>query len=285
MAMPALTGVESSSNPMLADTQLAFDSVAAIYDGPRGNNALIHRMRALSWRIITQHVPAPGRLLDIGCGTGLDAQHFAQTGYRVLATDWSPQMVARTQQRAAANQLAENLQALRVGAQELYRIDAAGGGTFDGAYSNFGPLNCVPDLTEVARECARLLKPRGHMIFSVIGRICPWELGYYLARRRAGRALVRFARSMTAVNLNQHKVWTRYYTPREFYRRFATQFELVDHRALSLFLPPPYLIDLYERTPRFSRVMGWLDDHLGDWPLLRAAGDHFLMTLRRRTSL
>jgi SAM-dependent methyltransferase len=239
-------------------------------------------MRALSWQVISRYVPAPGRLLDIGCGTGLDAQHFAQNGYRVLATDWSPQMVERTEDRAATNQLADNLQALRLGAQELHRIDPAGHGGFDGAYSNFGPLNCVPDLRDVSRECARLLKPGGHLIFSVIGRICPWELGYYLTRMRARRALVRFARSMTAVNLNQHKVWSRYYTPREFYRRFAAEFERVEHRALSLFLPPPYLIDLYERTARFSRAMGWLDDHLGGWPLLRGAGDHFLMILRRR---
>jgi SAM-dependent methyltransferase len=269
---------------MLADTQVAFDSVAAIYDGPRGNNALIQRMRELSWQLIARHVPAPGCLIDIGCGTGIDAQHFAEAGYSVLATDWSPQMVARAEERCAALGLNGRLQAMRVGAQELDRIDATANGTFDGAYSNFGPLNCVPDLTVVSRECARLLKPGGHLIFSVMGRICPWELGYYLMRGRPRRALVRFARSMTAVNLNSHKVWSRYYTPREFYRRFAAEFELVNHRALSLFLPPPYLIDLYERTPRLRRAMGWLDDHLGDAPILRGAGDHFLMILRRRQS-
>lgn len=27
--------------------------------------------------------------------------------------------------------------------------------TFDGAYSNFGPLNCVPDLALTARHCAQ----------------------------------------------------------------------------------------------------------------------------------
>ncbi len=33
----------------LLDTQRAFDSVAADYDGPRGNNALIQRMRQTLW--------------------------------------------------------------------------------------------------------------------------------------------------------------------------------------------------------------------------------------------
>ena len=35
----------------LLQTQLAFDSVAADYDGPRGNNELIQRMRLTLTRI------------------------------------------------------------------------------------------------------------------------------------------------------------------------------------------------------------------------------------------
>ena len=46
---------DSASRPevpaeRLRDTQDAFDSVAGDYDGPRGNNALIQRMRARMWR-------------------------------------------------------------------------------------------------------------------------------------------------------------------------------------------------------------------------------------------
>jgi 2-polyprenyl-3-methyl-5-hydroxy-6-metoxy-1,4-benzoquinol methylase len=274
----APTLVESLNPSQLAQTRLAFDSVAATYDGPRGNNALIQRMRELSWKLTAQSVAAGSRLIDIGCGTGIDAEHFARAGFEVLAIDWSPQMVARTQGRAVQSGLQDRLQARCIGAQELQRID----GRFDGAYSNFGPLNCVPDLTAVSRQCARLLTPGGRLIFSVIGRVCPWELAYYLLRLRPRRALVRFARDMTAVNLNRHTVWSRYYTPREFYRRFAGEFELVKFQALSLFLPPPYLVGFYERAPRINRVLGWLDDNLGTLPALRSAGDHFLMILRRR---
>jgi ubiquinone/menaquinone biosynthesis C-methylase UbiE len=270
--------VPGVTDPMFVETQRAFDSVAETYDGPRGNNMLIQRMRELSWRSILQHVSPGARLLDIGCGTGIDARYFATRGYRVCAIDPSGGMIARTIAQAVAGGLSDHLEARRVGAHELACLDSP----FDAAYSNFGPLNCVPDLGRVAWECARLLVPQGCLILTVIGRVCPWELAYYLLQGRPRRAWVRFAPAMTAVGLNRHTAWVHYYTPREFYRCFAQQFELVRYQALGLFVPPPYLLNWHARHPALGRTLEWLDDRVGGWPLLRAAGDHFLMVLRRR---
>ena len=125
----------------LLDTQRAFDSVAADYDGPKGNNALIQRMRETVWRKLTDTCPPGARLLDLGCGTGIDALELARRGYTMLATDWSPQMVERTRARAAAAGLTDRVAAAHIGLQELDRLH---GEQFDGIYSNFGPLNCAP---------------------------------------------------------------------------------------------------------------------------------------------
>ena len=270
-------------NTQLADTQRAFDSVAATYDSPRGNNALIQRMRASMWAVMAQQFSHGDRLLDLGCGTGIDALHFAQLGYTVVATDWSAQMVARAAGRAQDHHLEDRLIARQVGIQELEKLSGAEfDGAFDGIYSNFGPLNCAPDLRQVSQQCARLLKPGGKMVFTVIGRLCPWEVGHYVLRRRFKRALVRYARNITPVNLNSHTVWTRYYFPREFFAAFKPAFDLTHHRAFSLFVPPPYLTGLYDKARPAFNALGWLDDHLGHWPLLRDAGDHFLMILTKR---
>lgn len=264
--------------PQLLETQRAFDSVAADYDGPRGNNALIQRMRTTLWDTVATELPVGSRLVDLGCGTGLDAGEFASRGYSVLATDWSPAMVARTRERAARQGLEERLTAAHVGIQQLERLE----GEFDGMYSNFGPLNCAPDLPAVAAECARLLRPDGCLVFSVIGRICPWEVGHYAVRGRFKRAAVRAAQGATAVGMNGHTIWTWYHLPREFYRAFSQHFVLDRYQALSLFLPPPYLVDFYERHPRLSARLGQLDDRMGGWPLLRDMGDHFLIVMRKR---
>jgi SAM-dependent methyltransferase len=262
----------------LLETQRAFDSVAADYDGPRGNNELIQRMRLALWDAVPGELTAGGRLLDLGCGTGIDAVEFASRGFKVVATDWSPQMIGRTAARAAAQGLQSKVTALHLGVQQLHRLEDA----FDGIYSNFGPLNCAPDLPAVAAECARLLRPGGKLVFSVMGRICPWELLHYAVRGRFKRACVRAARGATAVGMNRHTIWTYYYLPGEFYRAFARHFSLDGYRALSLFMPPPYLVDYYRRHRAWCERLGRLDDRLGGLPLLRGMGDHFLIVMRRR---
>src|SRR6266702_2060571 len=165
------------SGPMserLRETQDAFDSVAADYDGQRGNNELIQDMRTEMWRWLDAIFPSPSRLIDIGSGTGLDAIRMAQLRHQVTAIDWSPQMVQRTADRVRHDGVTERVRVLALGAHELDRLD--GEGAYEGAYSNLGPLNCVPALQEVSRECARLLRPGGTLVFTVIGRICPWEI-------------------------------------------------------------------------------------------------------------
>src|SRR3984957_21282930 len=115
-----------AASPKLRDTQDAFDSVAADYDGARGNNDLIQDMRGEMWRWLGAVFSPGARLIDLGCGTGLDAVHLAQLGYRVTATDWSPMMVNRTADRAVAQGMADRVRAINVGAHELGRLDETG---------------------------------------------------------------------------------------------------------------------------------------------------------------
>jgi SAM-dependent methyltransferase len=260
-----------SPETRLRQVKEAFDSLAADYDG---GNALLHRMRRAVWRVLERELPAGGRLLDLGCGPGTDAVHLAGRGYRIVAMDWSPQMVARARDNAAAAQV--DLQVLNVGIQ-----DELPAGPFDGIYSNFGPLNCMPDLAAVAAACSARLRPGGKLIVCVMGRHVPWEKIHNRLRGEGQRASLRGTRGAVPVPLGAHTVWTTYYTPRELFELFAPHFRLQSYRGLGLFLPPPYLVAGYQRWPTLGAVLGWLDDTLGAAPLLRDAGDHFLMTMIR----
>jgi SAM-dependent methyltransferase len=264
----------------LEDTRAAFDSVAGDYDGPRGNNALIQDMRAEMWSWLDRAFPKPSRLLDLGCGTGLDVVRLAGLGHRVTATDWSAGMLERTRVRAASERVVDRVETLAVGAHELGRIPGAA--LFDGAYSNLGALNCVPDPNALAAECGRLLRPGGALVFAVIGRLCPWEIGYYLARASWHRVKVRFARGMVPVRMNNRVVWTRYYRPREFYRAFEQEFELVHYRGLCILVPPPYVTRVRSGYPRAYDSLWRIDRRTAGWPVIRNLGDHFLIVMKKR---
>jgi len=269
-----------STTAALLETREAFDSVAADYDGPRGNNSLIQDMRQELWRWLDASFPRAAHLLELGCGTGLDALRMAERGHHITATDWSPLMVSRTRARAERACVSERVQALALGAHELDRLE--GRALYDGAYSNLGALNCLPDLRAVARECARLIRPGGRIVCSVIGRWCPWEIGHYARRGGWTRIRVRFARTMVPVRMNGRTVWTSYWTPRELYRAFADEFALEHYRGICLLAPPPYLTWVKERHPGWYEQLWRWDRRIAGLPGLRLLGDHFLIVMARR---
>lgn len=263
----------------LADTRRAFDAVARTYDRSNRENRILAAMRSRVIATVRRNVPSGSRLLDLGCGPGTDDIELARLGYQVTAIDWSPAMIeaARLAVRDAGVDCRVNL--VDVG---IHQLDRLADPPFDAALSNFGALNCVPDLASAARSIASRLRQGGMFVASVIGRLCPWEITLYVARGNLKRAAIRFSREPVPVPLDGRTVWTRYYTPREFCRAFADAgFSVVSLRTLGLVAPPPYLEAFADRHPTlidaFHRIDGWI----GALPVARSLGDHFLVVLRR----
>lgn len=264
---------------VLLDTQGAFDGVASEYDRSNSENPILCAMRERVLAEVGRHVPRGGRILDLGCGPGADDEALANTGYSVVAVDWSPAMVEQARRRIIRAALEDRVDVRHLGIQQLDRLPV---GIFEAAYSNFGPLNCVPDLPDAARQIAARLVPNGLLIASVIGRVCPWEIALYLGRGQWNRARIRFASDFVPVPLNGRTVWTRYYSPAEFERTFrGAGFARVSLAALGLFAPPPYLQRFSERHPGFTAMLQRLDDVVGRYPGFRSWGDHFVMVLRK----
>jgi SAM-dependent methyltransferase len=269
-------------NPLL-ETQQAFDSVADSYAHSNRANPVLEELRRRTLEAVRERVPPGARLLDLGCGPGVDAVSLGREGFEVVALDWSPEMVRSARERIAAERLASRVEAHHVGIHELDRLEQ---GTFDAIYSNLGPLNCVPDLEAAARAIFERLTDGGVFVASVIGRVCPWEIALYGLRGDWERMRVRFSRKSVPVPFYGSRVWTRYYTPAEVEAVFASAgFERRSLEALGLLLPPPYLTGFAGRHPRLVGALGRMEERVASWPGLRQWGDHFLIVMQKSALL
>ena len=62
-------------------------------------------------------------------------------------------------------------------------------------FSNFGAINCAPQIDALAADLAPLLEPGAPLVWVVMGRYVPWEWGWYLARGDWRKAFRRLAAS------------------------------------------------------------------------------------------
>lgn len=247
---------------MTTETAVTFDQVAASYDRQWTDTPIGRAQRGHVWRHIDPLFHPGDRILDVGCGTGADAAHFAERGAAVHATDPSPGMIDVARQRCGFT--AEVLRA-----EEIAAIEE----TFDGAISNFGALNCVDDVATVARGLAAIVRPGGHVAICTIGRFCAWESLYYAARWQFDKAFRRF-RGSAASSLG---VTVHYRSVGELRTAFA-DFELQRWTGIGLFVPPSY-VGMPGWMVRWCSV---LDRTLARVPLLRAMADHRLLIFVRK---
>ena len=167
-----------------------FDAVAARYDETFTSSIIGRAQRGAVWRELAKTFRSGDHILEIGCGTGVDACFLAQRGVRVLASDPSAQMIDVATRRVRQSELQALVRTRVLRGEDIATL--APDELFDGAFSNFGALNCVDDLKQVARGLARLLKPGATVVFCWIGPCCMWETTWYLAQGNRKQAFRRF---------------------------------------------------------------------------------------------
>jgi SAM-dependent methyltransferase len=255
-----------------ASSAVVFDGLAAGYDANFGAGRIDTLVRHAVWRRLEASFPPGGRVLDLGCGTGEDAAHLAESGMRVVAIDASQGMVARARSKAEERGVAARVVVHSLPVERLDELPEAG--PFDGVLSNFGVLNCVADLGVLARGVARRVRPGARVALCVMGPLVPWEWAWHLARGQPRKAF----RRLRPGGALWRGLRILYPTPSAVARAFAP-FRVTRTSALGALLPPPYAEEWAARHPRLLGTLARWERRLEAVPPLPWLADHFLVEL------
>lgn len=154
-ASDALARPEPTRTEDTSIVRRRYDRIAPIYDALDLSMELLafRRWRARLWERIG---PEPGRVLEVGVGTGKNISHWPQNA-EITAIDLSPRMLARARRRAAERGTHARLEAMDV---EQLSLDD---GSFDVAVATF--VFCSVARPEAGlRELRRVLRPDGRLL-------------------------------------------------------------------------------------------------------------------------
>ena len=259
-----------------------FDTVADEYDRHILGNRMNRLLRDRSLATLRPRFAGRRRLLEIGCGSGMETLPLLRAGHEIVALDISERMLAVTRSKAEAEGLAGLLTTRSLAARDLPALASElGPDRFDGAYSTYGALNCEPDLAAIPAALHGLLAPGAPFVAGVYNRWCLFETAGYSATGQWRRAWGR-RRNPVPVGASRFCVDVYAHSVAEFRRLFGARFAVERVEAVPALLPPSDLTVYAEKFARHFDTLARWDARVGRrWPFNRL-GDHFLMTFVRR---
>ena len=254
----------------------AFSAQAEHFDSDEESNLILQWMRKQIYHHEEEVLLPHSNILELNAGTGIDAIYFAQKGHSVFAIDNAPGMVHQLQKKIVESQFQDRVQSVLCSFTQLQTLPAQ---QFGHVFSNFGGLNCIPNLQDVVTQLPRLLKPGATVTFVMMPHVCPWEIAQAL-RGKFRLAFRRFSRNGTSAHIDGVRFLSYYYSPGQVIETFGNRFVLVRLRGLASLSPPPYYDTFPRKHPRMYNLLTGLDERLSTLPPLNRWADHFILTMK-----
>lgn len=269
--MSAATGVQHQA-------LLAFDSIAAKYDDLFTRSMIGRAQRDAVWEALIRAFEPGAHILELNCGTGEDALFLARHDISVVACDGSEGMIRTAQQRVRAEDPEAAVEFRRLPTEHLAQLRP--GTLFDGALSNFSGLNCVSDLSRVARDLASLVTAQAPVLICLSTRFCVAEMVCSLIHGEFRKAFRRTSGKATA-RVGEFVVQVHYPSLAEVEEAFYPWFRLRSCTGIGVTVPPSYLEATMRKYPRLLEMLRCIDRKISHLPLVRTIGDHMLLHFER----
>ncbi|MFN8166312.1 MAG: methyltransferase domain-containing protein [Bacteroidia bacterium] len=256
----------------------AFSNQSSSFDSIEEKNAILKYMRKRIHACADSFVSAGNYMLELNCGTGIDALHFAKRNVKVLATDVADGMIAETKRKVKHENLEDKIEVKQCSFTEISSLPETG---FDFVFSDFGGLNCIPDLSPVVKSVSEKLKPGGRVMFVIMPPVCPWEIVRFV-KGDFKTAFRRFKRHGAKSHVEGEHFLSWYFTPNDLKKYFGPDFTMIHLEGLGSLVPPPYSEKFPRKFPRlFELLCKWESGMKMITPFNRWC-DHFIIVLKKK---
>ena len=261
--------------------KVAFDQIANIYDQQFSYSEIGKLQRNEVWKYLDTMLTTsdPLNILELNCGTGVDAIYMAKKGHHVLATDISGEMVKATLRKVSHHGLKDRVSALQLAFDELDEWFV--GQRFDLVISNFGGLNCIDGtaMQRLAYDITGLLKPGGRFVAVIMPEKCMMETMYFCSRFKFKEAFRRSSNDAVMADLSGTGVATWYHSPKKVKRVFSGAFKHVATKPIGFMLPPSYTEPFFAKNKLLLKTLNKGENIFNGIAALAPLSDHYLIDL------
>lgn len=258
---------------------MAFSKAASNYDETFTNSAVGRLQRNRVWNYLNRNISSAEfpRVLELNCGTGEDAKWLASKGFRVTATDLSPEMIEEAKRKNPSGINFEVCAFDKV-------ADRFPPASFDFIFSDFGGLNCISpaEIRLLAEQLSVLLRPGGRFIAVVMSNDCAMERWYFRRKKMQEQVNRRKNPNGISTTVEGETFTTYYYSPDQFATLVSNVFRVRAQKAVGWTIPPSYTNNYFSSRPMLLKALNVFENTIGNIPALAKKADHFLVDLVKK---
>lgn len=214
-----------------------FDAIADTYDEDFSNtqSGFLQRKKVHKLLDIVLN-SSQKKILEINCGTGIDAIKIASYGHDFIATDASFNMINIAKQKNINQQTINFIQASFSDIKTTFLNQK-----FDLIFSNFGGLNCVNpiEFKKLFHDFHQILSPNGKLIIVIMPDRYIWDWLYFSLKGDFKSALRR--RNVASISLNGNIQETWYYNIKKIKELSFGKFRVLSSKPIGQLIPPTHL--------------------------------------------
>lgn len=255
-------------------TDASFDPAAERYDDQFSKTIVGKMQRSRIWRFLEKELsPSKMDILEINCGTGIDAKWLSGKGHDVIATDVSSKMISVAQNKFPSVKFEV------CGFSEIATRFKPN--SFDLVFSNFAGLNCVDEsaLIVIQKDISEVLKPKGKFIGVFLGRESWMEQLYFRVKGKKDLIYRRRIKSIANIDdVSTQPVWC--YLSKEL-RVIFNCFSVNYIRSVGFFVLPSYLEPMMRKSKVLMHTLFGLEIIFGGRRIAADRSDHIYISFSK----